>query len=117
MTSRLAQSEQGFEDVHASGVHAAVGDSLQQRRAVVIAELVVAFAVGWQQLDLQSLLSLRGEVLEDFFLRAAEDERGHAAAKRLERGVVLSIGTSERLERRAAAEHAGVEELEDRPEI
>ena len=90
----------------------------EQRAAVVRPELLVELALRGLHVAVEGLLRLLGKVLDDLRLGPAEDERpqrlGQERAvldleRRGARGVPLEDGVG--------AEHARVEELEDRPEL
>ena len=92
----------------------------KQGIAVVDPQLVVAATLFGFHVAVEGLLGLLGQVLDDLGLGAAEDERPQGLCKqnpvgRVEPGAGTGAGVL--LEDGITAEHAGVEELEDRPEL
>ena len=113
----LAEPQEGFEDLDLGAVQLG-GVLAQQRIAVVCPQLVVAAPLLGLHVAVEGLLGLLGQVLDDLLLGAAEDERPQGLGQQdavhlLERGA----GPDVLLEDRVAAEHARVQELEDRPEL
>ena len=91
----------------------------EQRRAVVVAQLVVQLALGRLELAVERLLGLGGEILRHLLLRAAQDEgaerRGRATATAS--GSALRAADPSAPKTRRRAEHAGVQELEQAPQL
>jgi len=118
MKGGLAKAEQRFEDVHLGLGQAVAVDALEERGAVIFAEFVVEFALRSVEFAIEGLFEARWEVAGDLFLGSAEDE----GAQRLgENQAGVGVGIAERGlgvdEDRGGAEHSGVEEIEERPEI
>jgi hypothetical protein len=84
----------------------------------VDSQLVVAPPLIGLHVAVQGLLGLLGEVLDDLLLGPAEDERPQRLGQQDAVGLVeRSAGAGVPLEDRVAAEHARVQELENRPEF
>ena len=112
----LAEAEQRLEHLHLRAVQAPRIDAVEQGLAVVIAQLVVALALLGGQVAVEGLLQLLRQLAGDLLLRAAEDEGAEGAAEETAGGLV-GVGVAAGLEGPARAEHPGVEELEQAPQL
>ena len=114
---RLAESQEGLEDVDLRLGQAGLGDLLGDRQAVVVAQLAVALLLGALQVAVERLLGFGRQFGEHLALGASEDEGGQRPA---EQGQAFALGREvlgDPLEDRRAAEHARIEKLEEAPEL
>ncbi len=117
VAGRLSEAEEGFQDLDLRPVQLG-GLLAEERRAVVGAELFVDGTLGRLHVAVEGLLGLLREVLHDLRLGPPEDERPQRAGEELALPLVGRAGPGGvPLEDRVGAEHPGVEELEDRPEL
>ena len=118
MEGGLAETQKGFEDLDFGAVETLAVDCLQEFLAIVGAEVVVELALGGFQFAVEGLLVFGGEVGGDLLLGATEDEGAEGAG---EHGACRFVGVAEgavgATEDGGVAEHSGVEEIEEGPEI
>ena len=118
MAGRLAQAQQRLQHVHLRLLQPVARDAPEQRRSVVVAQLVVQLALRAHQIAVHRQLRPRRQLRRDLRLRAPQDERADAAREHVDRAAVL-------LRRRPAmpreggrgAEQAGIQELEQAPQL
>ncbi len=115
MTRGLAQPQQRLEHVHARLCHALAIDARQERLAVMTAQPVVERALVRVEIAQDRLLGTRRQFGGHLRFRAPQDERTQSAREQV-RGVVARQFRRP-LEHLRAAEHAGIEELEQAPEL
>ena len=116
----LAEPEKGLENVDLEAVDAVALDASEQLLLVVLAEPVVEGLLLALEVAGHGLLAARGELRGHELLGAPEEEGTEGAPK--DGGPCAGVGRARAgagrfLERFRAAEHAGVEELEDGPEV
>jgi hypothetical protein len=114
----LTEAEERFEDMDLGAIDADVVDLFEEEGAVVIAEVVVLFALFGFELAVEGLLKLGREVFGDPIFGAAEDERAKGLGEELFGDRVrVAAGAAGHAEHGCAAEHAGVEEFEETPQF
>ncbi len=117
MTRGLAQAQQRLEHLDLGLRQAFLGHALEQRRLVVLAQLVVERALLEAELAGARLLGALGQLGRDLGLGAAEQEGAHRLGDERDALAVGGARRGEVLEDRGAAEHPRVEELEERPQL
>ena len=86
--------------------------------AVVVAQLVVLLALGRFHLAENRLLRLRRQLRGDLLLGAAQDERPQRRASSRRVSVVrIARQSAASLKTAGGAQHAGIEELEQAPQL
>ena len=118
MAGGLPEPEQRLEHLDLRPPEPVAPDLAEQRRAVVVAQLVVELALRGLELAVQRLLGLGGEVLRDLLLRAPQDEGPQAAGDDGHRvGIEAPGRRSVGAEGGRRAQHARVQELEQAPQL
>ena len=113
----LSQPQQSFENFDLGAVQFG-GVFAQQRIAVVCPQFVVAASLLGLHVAVERLLGLFGEIFDDLLLGASKDEWPKSFGQQGAVGLVQGgTGADVLLEDRVTAEHARVQELEDRPEL
>ena len=115
----LPQPEERLEHVDLGSLEPALLHLLLEGGAVVGAQRHVERLMRAREVDHHRLLGAIGQVLRDLPLGAPQDEGAQRAGEqrdRLGRGAAVAA-LGDRAERGGAAEHAGVQELEERPEL
>ena len=116
MASRLAQAQQRFEYLKfESALGPIVGFRLEQTRAVVIPHLVVKFSLARFEIAINRLLGFGRQLFGDLPLGPAQDERAQGPRQYFA-GCDVGIAP-DGAEYRGTAEHAGIEKLEQAPEL
>ncbi len=114
----LAEAEEGFEDLDFGTGEALAVDLLQQFLAIAGAEVVVELALRGFELAVEGLLVFGREIGGDLFLGAAEDEGAEGAGEHDAHGLIgVAEGAVGAGEDAGVAEHAGVEKIEEGPEV
>ena len=118
MARRLAQAQQRLEHVHLRLLQPVARDAPEQRRPIVVPQLVVQLALHPTQIAVQRQLGARRQLRRHLRLRAPQDERTDAAREDLDRAAVLLRGRPAMpREGGRGAEQAGVQELEQAPQL
>ena len=120
MTRRLAQAQQRLEDLQLRLAEADRRADLlpKERGAIVVAQLVVQRALRRLEVAVQGLLGPGRQLGGHELLRAPQDERPKPAGQHLQRPVVgLRIRRGRRREGRRRAEHAGIQKVEQAPQL
>ena len=117
MDGRLPQAEEGLQHVDLGLCHAGLGDPFAEHGAVVGPQLVIPFPLVALQVAMQRLLGLLRQLGQHLLLRAAENERPQRTAEKPQPLGVARNLFGDILENRRRAEHARIEELQQRPEL
>ena len=118
MAGGLPEPQQGLEHLDLRPPEPVAPDLAEQRRAVVVPQLVVQLSLGGLQLAVQRLLGLGGKVLRHLLLGAPQHEGPQAAGDDGHRvGIEAPGRRSVGAEGGRRAQHAGVQELEQAPQL